>query len=178
MKDDLKLHKIAILGTPRSGKTTLAVKLAKGHLDGDEIKTTRGIDFHVVSAEKQGVKLQVWDHAGQTHYRDANIFDDMVLGASAFLFCYDAADPSSMREIDRWIEIAKHHKKFEKTKKYLIGLKADLVTDSGQQMGLISLVNKHLDNPGLVEKHFIVSATQDINIDMLTGELLDDLKSL
>lgn len=171
---DYKLHKLAILGTPRSGKTTLAVKLAKGIVDTD-IKSTRGIDFHVISAEKEGIKLQVWDYAGQSHYADAGIFDDMVIGASAFLFCYDAVDPSSMKEIDRWIEIAQNHKKFDETKKYLVGLKADLV-GSGEALGLNSLVSKHVDNPELVEKHFIVSAREDINIDMLIGELIEDLK--
>jgi GTPase SAR1 family protein len=123
------------------------------------------------------VKLQVWDYAGQEHYAKAGIFDDMVRGASAFLFCYDAADASSMQEIDRWIEIAQHHKKFELTKKYLVGLKADLV-DKGQQVALNSLVKKHIDSPDLVEKHFIISSLQDINLDILIGELIDDLKSL
>jgi len=171
-----KLHKIAILGTPRSGKTTLAVKLAKGIVD-DEIRSTRGVDFHVVSAEKQGIKLQVWDYAGQSHYSDAGIFDDMVLGASAFLFCYDAADPSSMAEIDDWISVAQHHHRFAETKKYLVGLKADLV-DNASAMGLNSLVKKYLENPDLVRKHFIASTHSDINIDLIIGELLDDLKQL
>ncbi|MHA2501617.1 MAG: GTP-binding protein [Candidatus Kariarchaeaceae archaeon] len=174
---DIVLHKIAVLGTPRAGKTTLAVKLAKGIVD-SEIMSTRGVDFHVVSAEKEGIKLQVWDYAGQGHYADAGIFDDMVMGASAFLFCYDAADPGSMKEIDRWIEIAQHHRRFSDTKKYLIGLKADLVDNPGQMMGLNSLVSKHLDQPELVEKHFIVSTLNDINLDILIGELLDDLKTI
>ena len=170
------LHKIAILGTPRAGKTTLAVKLAKGIVD-SEITSTRGVDFHVVSAEKEGIKLQVWDYAGQAHYADAGIFDDMVMGASAFLFCYDAKDPSSMSEIDRWIEIAQHHKRFSETKKYLVGLKADLI-DNASAMGLNSLVNRYLENPDMVEKHFIVSTHDDINLDILIGELIDDLKAL
>jgi len=175
-KSNYVLHKISILGTPRSGKTTLAVKLAKGIVD-NEIKSTRGVDFHVISAEKEGLKLQVWDYAGQDHYADAGIFDDMVMGASAFLFCYDAKDPSSMSEIDRWIEIAQHHKRFAETKKYLVGLKADLV-DNASAMGLNSLVKKYLENPDLVEKHFIVSTHEDINLDILVGELIDDLKSI
>lgn len=173
---DVTLHKIAILGIARAGKTTLAVKLAKGILD-EEITSTRGIDFHVVSAEKEGIKLQVWDYAGQDHYADAGIFDDMVMGASAFLFCYDAADPNSMQEIDRWIEIAQHHKRFAETKKYLIGLKADKV-DTGQMLGLHTLVNKYIDSPELIEKHFIISSTHDINLDILIGEMIDDLKSI
>lgn len=176
-ENQVELHKIAILGTPRAGKTTLAVKLAKGTVD-DDIHSTRGIDFHVIAAEKEGYRLQVWDYAGQAHYADAGIFDDMVQGASVFLFCYDAVDPSSMKEIDRWIEIAKNHNKFDMTKKYLVGLKADLVENPGQQLGLNLLVTKHLENPALVDKHFIVSATNDINLDILIGELTDDLKNL
>ena len=176
-RSDVTLHKIAVLGTPRAGKTTLAVKLAKGIVD-DEIRSTRGVDFHVISAEKEGIKLQVWDYAGQDHYADAGIFDDMVMGASAFLFCYDAADPSSMQEIDRWIAIAQHHRRFADTKKYLIGLKADLVDNPGQMMGLNSLVTRHLDEPELVEKHFIISTLSEINLDILIGELIDDLKQI
>lgn len=174
--DNLELHKIAILGTPRAGKTTLMVRLARGKID-EQISSTKGIDFHVVSSKKGGIKLQVWDYAGQSHYADAGIFDDMVRGASAFIFCYDASDASSMKEIDRWIEIAQHHKAFDKTKKYLVGLKADLV-DKGQTLALNTLVSKHLENPDLVEKHFLISTKEDINIDVLVGELIDDLKNL
>ena len=61
------LHKIAILGTPRSGKTTFCVRLAK-EVYAENIPTTRGIDFHVVSANLAGLKLQIWDLAGQGQF--------------------------------------------------------------------------------------------------------------
>ena len=98
----------------------------------------------------------------------------MVQGASAFLFCYDASDGSSISDIDNWIEIAKKHKRWPETKKYLVGLKADLI-DSGQQVALTKLLSKYLDNPELEIKHIIVSAHKSINIDALIGELADDL---
>ncbi|MHA2249346.1 MAG: Rab family GTPase [Candidatus Kariarchaeaceae archaeon] len=172
----MKLHKIAILGTPRAGKTSLMVRLSKGLVD-PAIRSTRGIDFHVVRVEAKGIKLQIWDLAGQDHYRNAGIFDDMVLGASAFLFCYDASDASSIKQIDQWIDIARNHARFPETKQYLVGLKADIV-DSGQQIGLTSLVQKYLDNPELNVKHIIASAHQGINIEELIDEIIDDLKSI
>ncbi len=170
----LKIHKVAILGTPRAGKTTLMVKLSKGLVD-PAIKQTRGIDFHVVRVEAAGLKLQIWDMAGQDHYRSAGIFDDMVLGASVFLFCYDAGDASSIKQVDEWIDIAKNHARFKETKKYLVGLKADLV-DSGQHIGLNALVQKYLDNPELNIKHIIVSSHQDINVNELLAEISEELR--
>ncbi|MHA2169511.1 MAG: GTP-binding protein [Candidatus Kariarchaeaceae archaeon] len=172
----MKLHKIAILGTPRAGKTTLMVKLSKGLVD-PAITQTRGVDFHVVRVETKGLKFQVWDLAGQDHYRSSGIFDDMVFGSSVFLFCYDASDASSIKEIDHWIDIARNHKRFAETKQYLIGLKADQV-DSAQQIGLTSLVQKYLDNPELNIKHIIVSAHQDLNIEELLDEIGDDVKEI
>lgn len=173
--EKVNLHKVAILGTPRSGKTTFCIRLAKG-LFAENIPSTRGVDFHVVAANVQGVKLQVWDLAGQPHFKEAGVFDGMVSGASAFLFCYDASDPSSIKEIDGWLEVAKQHKFYEKTKKYLIGLKADLISESSM-MGLNSLVNKHLSSE-IIENHFIVSVRSDINLDGFLALLAEDLSSL
>lgn len=170
------IHKIAILGTPRAGKTTLMVRLSKGLVD-PAIKSTRGVDFHLVSVIQDNIKLQIWDLAGQDHYRVAGIFDDMVFGASAFIFCYDASDASSIQQIDRWIDVARKYPKFDNTIKYLVGLKADLV-DSGQQVALNKLVEKYLEDPNLNVKHIIVSSHNDINIELMLEELKDDLLKL
>ncbi|MDH5400983.1 MAG: GTP-binding protein [Candidatus Heimdallarchaeota archaeon] len=172
------LHKIVILGTPRAGKTSLMVRLAKGSIT-DDIKSTRGIDFHVVQSEPiaEGIKLQIWDLAGQSHYRDTGMFDDFVAGASGFIFCYDASDASSIRQVDNWIEVAKKHKRYSETKKYLVGLKADMV-DQGQQTALHSLVDKYLDQTDIISKHFIVSTHKEINIDGLIHEIIEDLQTL
>lgn len=176
MSEKRYIHKIAILGTPRSGKTTLGVKLAKGIFE-ESIKTTIGVDFHLITREKPEGKLIFWDLAGQTHYRTAGIFDDMVHGASAFIFCYDASDASSIQEIDNWVTVAKRHTKFDKTKKYLVGLKGDLV-DNAQQIGLTKLVQKYLLGYEYNLKHFIVSSKTDMNIDIFLAELEDDLAKL
>ncbi|MHA2032120.1 MAG: GTP-binding protein [Candidatus Kariarchaeaceae archaeon] len=176
MAQDFILHKIAILGTPRAGKTTLMVRLSKGLVD-PAIQSTRGVDFHLVNVIQDNLKLQIWDLAGQDHYLSSGVFDDMVHGSSAFLFCYDANDAASIQKIDKWLDVAKKHKRFEETIKYLIGLKADLV-DSGQQMGLNKLVTKYLDDPDLKFRHMIISAHKDINISELLGELTDDLQAL
>jgi len=171
------LHKIAILGTPRSGKTTLMVRLAKGLVD-PAIQSTRGIDFHLVNVSTpNNLKLQIWDLAGQDLYRNSGIFDDMVWGSSAFLFCYNASDASSIEKIDKWIGVARNHKKFNKTLKYLIGLKADLV-DTGQQIALNKLVEKYMSDPELNIKHIICSAHGDMNINELLEELSEDLSNL
>ncbi|MCY3410842.1 MAG: GTP-binding protein [Candidatus Heimdallarchaeota archaeon] len=172
---DRTLHKVAILGTPRSGKTTFCVRLAKG-LFAENIPTTRGLDFHVVTADLEGLKLQIWDMAGQNHFREAGVFDGMVSGASAFLFCYDASDPSSIREIDNWLEIAKQHEHFEKTQKYLVGLKADLISESSM-IGLNNLVTKHVDNQ-ILTNHFILSTKSEINLDSFLATLAEDLTKI
>ncbi len=169
------LHKIAILGTPRSGKTTFCVRLAK-EVYAENIPTTRGIDFHVVTANLAGLKLQIWDLAGQTHFKEAGLFDGMVSGASAFLFCYDASDPSSIKEIDGWLEVAKQHKQYEQTKKYLVGLKADLISESSM-IGLNKLVMKHLDNE-IIANHYILSVKEDINLDSFIALMAEDLSNI
>ena len=58
MSQKFALHKIAILGTPRSGKTTLMVRLSKGLVD-PAIQSTRGLDFHLVNVIKDNIKLQI-----------------------------------------------------------------------------------------------------------------------
>ncbi|OLS25770.1 MAG: hypothetical protein HeimC2_17050 [Candidatus Heimdallarchaeota archaeon LC_2] len=170
------IYKIAILGTPRAGKTTLMIRLSKGLVD-PAIQSTRGLDFHLVNVIKDNIKLQIWDFAGQSHYLSSGLFDDMVHGTSAFLFCYDASDATSIKQIDGWIDVAKKHRRFKDTIKYLIGLRADLV-DAGQAVALNSLVSKYLDDPILNLKHMIISAHKDMNISELIGELTDDLKEL
>ncbi|MCE7734575.1 MAG: GTP-binding protein [Candidatus Heimdallarchaeota archaeon] len=176
MSQKFSLHKIAILGTPRSGKTTLMVRLSKGLVD-PAIQSTRGLDFHLVNVIKDNIKLQIWDLAGQDHYLSSGLFDDMVHGASAFLFCYNAGDAASIQKIDKWLDVAKKHKRFDDTIKYLVGLKADLV-DTGQQVALNKLVSKYLDDPSLNIKHMIISAHKDMNISELLGELAEDLQKL
>lgn len=173
---EFNIHKIAILGTPRAGKTTLMIRLSKGLVD-PAIQSTRGLDFHLVNVIKDNIKLQIWDFAGQAHYLSSGLFDDMVFGSSAFIFCYDASDATSIKQIDSWIDVAKKHRRFNETIKYLIGLKADLV-DAGQQVALNSLVAKYLDDPTLNVKHMIISAHKDMNISELTGELTDDINEL
>lgn len=170
------IHKIAILGTPRCGKTSLGVKLSKNEFR-EDIKSTRGVDFHVVKATIGSITLQIWDYAGQSHYKDAGIFNEMVKGSSAFLFCYDTSNPSSMRQIDDWIEVAKLNKNFYQTKKYLVGLKADEI-DKASAIGLTSLVKKYLNNPNLIDNHFIISAKDEIGLDLFLEELKEDLANL
>ena len=104
------------------------------------------------------------------------MFDGMVAGASAFLFCYDASDPSSIKEIDSWLEIAKQHSQFEKTKKYLVGLKGDLVSESSM-MGLYELVKKHIGGE-MISHHFILSTKTEMNLDGFLSLLAEELRAI
>ncbi len=170
------LHKVVILGTPRAGKTTLMAKLSNHNLDEEKIKSTIGVDFHVVQYEKDNIRLQVWDYAGQAHFRDAGIFQDMVQGASAFLFCYDTSNTTSIEEIESWVEIAKSHNRFTDTLRYLVGLKVDL-TSKGQQIALNNLIQKYLGGE-IIQKHFLVSSREELGIEIMTEQLVEDLKKL
>ena len=82
-----------------------------------------------------------------------------------------------MKQIDNWISVAKINQKFYQTRKYLVGLKADLI-DKANAIGLTSLVKRYVNNPNLITNHFILSAKDDMNIDLLIAELEEDLKSL
>lgn len=176
MSTEVGLHKVVILGTPGSGKTTLMVKLS-GKNNFDEIKRTIGIDFHVVRRLiNENMRLQVWDYAGQAHFRDAGIFEDMVQGASAFLFCYDASNSESIDQIERWLEIAKTNTRFSETKRYLVGLKVDQV-NMGQQVALSNLIQKYLGGE-TIQKHFLISSYEDIGIEIMIENLAEDLKNI
>ncbi len=170
------LHKIVILGTPRAGKTTLMIKLSGKEVPPEEIRSTIGVDFHIVQFEKNQIRLQVWDYAGQAHFRNAGIFQDMVQGASAFLFCYDTSNTTSIEEIDAWVQIAKSHPKFNQTLRYLVGLKVDL-TSKGQQIALNNLIQKYLGGE-IIQKHFLISSKQDLGIDIMVDQLVEDLSAL
>lgn len=173
--NNTKLHKVVILGTPGSGKTTLMVKIS-GNDNYHDIKRTIGVDFHVVRKLVNNIKMQVWDYAGQAHFRDAGIFEDMVQGASAFLFCYDTSNVESIEQIDKWIQIAQANEKFVESKRYLIGLKVDQVS-SGQQVALSNLIQKYLGKQS-IQKHFLVSAYEDIGIDIMLENLVEDLNEM
>jgi small GTP-binding protein len=176
MTKEYGLHKVVILGTPGSGKTTLMVKLS-GANNFDEIKRTIGVDFHVVrKLINDNLRLQIWDLAGQAHFRDSGIFEDMVHGASVFLICYDASNSESIKQIDKWLEIAKTHNRFSETKRYLVGLKVDQVS-IGQQVALSNLIQKYIGGD-TIQKHFLLSSFEDIGIEIMIENLSEDLINL
>ena len=171
-----ELHKVVILGTAGSGKTTFMAKLS-GAEDIENIERTIGIDFHVVRALiGKNIALQVWDYAGQPHFRDSGIFEEMVQGSSAFLFCYDSSDHESIDKMDKWLDIARANTKFSETIRYLIGLKVDQIKSS-QQVALSNLIQKYLGS-NAIQKHFLLSSYEDIGIDILISNIMDDLSKI
>lgn len=119
--------KVVIFGDGGVGKTTLVKRYLTGLFNGDT-RMTIGINFHLKKLEIDGQKvlLQIWDLAGEAHFRE--ILHNFVKGAKGGIFMYDITRYSSLKDITEWLNILKEGTEGENEEMPLImvGGKLDL----------------------------------------------------
>ena len=98
--------KILTAGEGGVGKTTLLHRYIKGEFSAD-LKMTVGIEFFAkeIIIDDVHVTLQLWDFAGQKHFRF--MLDSYVLGAKGALLMFDLTRPITLMNLESWINIVR-----------------------------------------------------------------------
>jgi small GTP-binding protein len=84
--------KITIIGLDNAGKTTALYRL----LDGVVVNTSPTVGSNVETIERRNVRLQCWDLAGQTAFRQG--WTTFFTGTDAILFVVDSSDRARLGE--------------------------------------------------------------------------------
>ncbi|OHS97321.1 small GTP-binding protein [Tritrichomonas foetus] len=87
-----KRFKITIIGLDNAGKTTALYRL----LEGVVVNTQPTVGSNVETIERENVRLQCWDLAGQTAFRQG--WTTFFNGTDAILFVVDSSDRARIGE--------------------------------------------------------------------------------
>ena len=100
------LIKCITTGDGGVGKTTLLHRYVEGHFLA-ETRITLGVDFFLkeVKVDRKKVLLQIWDFGGQEHFRP--LLKNYALGARGALLLFDLTRPSSLDQIEQWVDICR-----------------------------------------------------------------------
>lgn len=90
--DPQRRFKITIIGLDNAGKTTALYRL----LEGVVVNTQPTVGSNVETIERQNVRLQCWDLAGQTAFRQG--WSNFFSGTDAILFIIDSSDRQRIAE--------------------------------------------------------------------------------
>jgi len=151
--------KILLLGDASVGKTSFTKRYCYNIFNPSE-RLTIGVDFHVKTVEIQDkkIKLQIWDVGGEERFRF--LLPTYCLGANAAFLLYDITRPSTLDNINEWLNIVKQ--KGGPIPIMLVGAKIDLARTSRQvprEYGIqIAEKNKMAS---FVE----ISAKENVNVD-------------
>lgn len=96
--------KIVVLGEAGVGKTTLIKSFIKKRFFG-ETRTTIALEFHRHYVEVDGLTydLQIWDFAGQEHFREMGLFKKYCLGAEGAFLCFDCTNIQTLISLSQWV---------------------------------------------------------------------------
>eukprot|EP01022_Parablepharisma_sp_SALTPOND_P032069 TRINITY_DN826_c0_g4_i1.p1 TRINITY_DN826_c0_g4~~TRINITY_DN826_c0_g4_i1.p1 ORF type:complete len:334 (-),score=-21.25 TRINITY_DN826_c0_g4_i1:416-1300(-) len=130
--------KIIVVGNSGVGKTSLIKRYIEGDIPRAHIATLgMELESKTMKFPKGNIKLHIWDtvlypqithtKAGQEQYQ--SLTKSYFAGSSLAIIVFDVTDPTSYREIFKWLEIIQNNTIHE-IQIFLAGNKADL--DSGQ----------------------------------------------
>ncbi|CAL5368470.1 unnamed protein product [Camellia sinensis] len=105
---DNYLLKLLLIGDSGVGKSCLLLRFAK---------------IRTVEQDRKTIKLQIWDTAGQEHFR--TISSSYYRGAHGIIVIYDMTNQGSFNNVKQWLsEIDRYSS--ENVNKLLVGNKCDL----------------------------------------------------
>lgn len=120
------LGKFLLAGNCCVGKSTLLYRLTDNNFT-TTLPSTIGVEFAAVrfkAKDGTGIKLQVWDCAGQERFQ--SIVNSYFRQANVILFVYDITKWESFKELEGWFDRAHSAMNGKDYLKVLIGNKADL----------------------------------------------------
>jgi len=102
----LTKFKLCIFGNSGVGKTTFCRRYLTNVFE-ENTKLTIGADLAVKYLEIEGksVGLQIWDFAGEPHYKV--LFPSFVQDSKGGIFMFDITDSNSLDVIGEWLEFFK-----------------------------------------------------------------------
>lgn len=114
--------KVAMVGDPQIGKTSLMVKYVEGKFNEDYIQTL-GVNFmeKTIDIQNTEIKFSIWDLGGQKQYME--MMPLVCNEAVALLFLFDLTRPATLASIRQWYMAARKLNK--KAIPFLIGTKFD-----------------------------------------------------
>jgi small GTP-binding protein len=142
-------YKICIVGNAGVGKSTLLYHYLKGQFK-FRIESTIGSNFFVkvIHLPKIGntVTLQVWDLAGQEHFKWVR--REFYIGANGIVYVFDLTDNKSFDDLYNWKD------EVEK----IIGIKPNILV--GNKLDLINSENRiiHIKNANTLKDHLSAQA--------------------
>lgn len=95
--------KFIFVGDTAVGKTSILSQFLNGHFDTNH-EITIGVEFgsKIVLVNRQNIKLQIWDTAGQEEFR--SITRSYYRSSAAALVVYDVTRKDTFRSVKRWVE--------------------------------------------------------------------------
>jgi len=116
---------VMLLGDSCTGKTCLLIHSKDGTFMSNNFISTVGIDYRnkLVEVDKQKIKLQIYDTAGQERFR--SITSSYYRDADALLLVYDVTNRLSFENIRNWLAQVKEFAK-DNVQITLVGNKIDL----------------------------------------------------
>ena len=134
--DGIPEAKVVLLGSTMVGKTSLVTRFTSGEFD-PSIKATVGACYasKVVPVEKETIKLQIWDTAGQEKFR--TLVPMYFRGAKVAILTFSVCDADSQKEVLFWANSVKQGTAQMPTL-FVVGNKIDLPertvsTESGKE---------------------------------------------
>ena len=169
--------KISIIGTERTGKTSLILRFLKNVFSGEYI-TTLGANFIEKLYSKEEIPelidgdtftTVIWDLAGQKNYEI--IVPVYCQGSAKMLVVFDVNNRASFEELPKWIEMATSV--CDLSQVYIIGNKIDLpmviskdeIKEMEQKTGItieFSSAKKPLDDDQSNVKNIFLRIARDL----------------
>lgn len=123
-----KPHKIIILGSTATGKTSLLMRY-KDDIFSPYLSPSIGVDFTIVKTDvnNKEVKLIIWDTAGFERFK--SITRSYFKGVEGIILVYDICDEASFQNLPSWMEFINKSNDYEGAKKIALiiaGNKSDL----------------------------------------------------
>ncbi|MFW9996484.1 MAG: Rab family GTPase [Candidatus Odinarchaeota archaeon] len=161
------VHKVAVLGEGGTGKTTLCKTYQRQRAFLDSFQTI-AVEFHVIQMSVQSNQpvsfrdhetseihiLQIWDLAGQRHFKNMGVFDKYCLGVEGILACFDMTDIETLYAIPEWLSFVP-----ENVHRILVGTKSDM-TDFDDNETLHEDVESIMDSCGFDQ--YIETSVTDV----------------
>jgi small GTP-binding protein len=167
--------KLCTLGDGGVGKSTFIERVATGKFNSNS-KMTIGIDFqsiHIGLDTERGkicTDLAIWDLGGERQFRF--ILPSYRTGADGGLLFYDVTRPSSMKNLQEWIELWKKHTT-PGIPLYLIGTKHDCLIPDLELMVQNTMYN--LKKKLAVDKIFLTSSKTGEQIHEVIISIIKDI---
>jgi small GTP-binding protein len=96
--------KIVILGPPGVGKTSIIHRYCNGYFQTDTVSTIgAGFFTHTIIMSNVEVTLLLWDTAGEERFR--SVAPSILHGANGMILVYDRTQPSSLEELNIFLEM-------------------------------------------------------------------------